>query len=67
VEEIKAFGKFPERKSHLSGNRDSERSGIPVDKRSIHFDIQKPRNPEKRYDCGHIRQGRVDHESSPEG
>jgi hypothetical protein len=41
--------------------------GDSVDKRSNTFRHSKPRIPEKRYDCGHIRQGRVDHESSPEG
>jgi hypothetical protein len=44
-------------------------SGFGVSRilRTYVFRHWKVRNPDRRYDCGHIRGGHVNHESSPEG
>jgi hypothetical protein len=63
VAEIEAFGKVLEGESSIGKSRFGESRIL----RTYVFRHWKVRNPDRRYDRGNIREGRVNHESIPEG
>jgi hypothetical protein len=61
--EIEAFGKVPEGESSIGKSGYGESQIL----RTYVFQHWKVQNPDRRYDYGHIRGGRVNHESIPKG